>query len=229
MWGGGAAFAGAALALYGSVAGLSVHCERVEATAHRGYSRAAPENTLSAFRKAVEVGADYAELDVQRTADSALVILHDSDLMRLTKTSKGIHELTLAEVRRFDVGSHFDPAFAGERIPTLAEVIALARGKIKLNIELKFHGKDRRLAADVACLLREEDFEDQCVVTSLNYDGLVEVKRHNPRLQTGVIVAVALGESAGWTWTCSVWTRSSVPSGCCARRGGTASRCTSGQ
>jgi glycerophosphoryl diester phosphodiesterase len=166
----------------------------VQVTAHRGHARAAPENTLSAMRKAIESGADYAEMDVQLTADGQVVLLHDRDLKRVAGVSRRLDELSYDEVRQLDVGTWFDPAFAGERVPTLAEVIDLCRGKIRLNIELKFFGPDRRLARAVADLVREQDFERDCLVTSLDYDALVEAKRHNPRLRTGLTVAHALGD-----------------------------------
>src|SRR5262249_38191598 len=83
---------------------------------------------------------------------------------------------------------------AGEPVPTLTEVINLARGRIKLDIELKFFGPDRRLAGEVARLVREQGFESDCLLTSFDYDALLEVKRHNPRLRTGLIVAHALGD-----------------------------------
>jgi glycerophosphoryl diester phosphodiesterase len=162
-------------------------------TAHRGHSRAAPENTLSAVRKAIESGADYAEVDVQPTADGVVVLLHDSDLKRVAGVPRRLEELRYDEVRKLDVGSWFGPAFAGERVPTLGDVIKLCRGRIKLNIELKLYGPDRRLARKVARLVRELDFEPDCLVTSFDYDALLEVKRHNPRLRTGLIVAYALG------------------------------------
>jgi glycerophosphoryl diester phosphodiesterase len=163
-------------------------------TAHRGHARAAPENTLSAMRKAIESGADYAEMDVQLTADGQVVLLHDRDLKRVAGVSRRLDELSYDEVRQLDVGSWFATTFAGERVPTLAEVIALCRGKIRLNIELKFFGPDRRLIRAVADILREQDFESDCLITSLDYDALLEVKRHNPRLRTGLIVAYALGD-----------------------------------
>jgi glycerophosphoryl diester phosphodiesterase len=163
-------------------------------TAHRGHARVAPENTLSAMRKAIASGADYAEMDVQLTADGTVVLLHDRDLMRVAGLARRLEEMTYDEVRQLDVGSWFNPAFAAERVPSLADVIHLCRGKMRLNIELKFYGPDRRLARAVAELLRQEDFESECIITSLNYDGLQEVKRHNPRLRTGLIVAYALGD-----------------------------------
>jgi glycerophosphoryl diester phosphodiesterase len=163
-------------------------------TAHRGHARAAPENTLSAMRKAIESGADYAEMDVQLTADGKVVLLHDRDLKRVAGDSRRLDELTYDEVRKLDVGSWFDPAFSGERVPTLAEVIALCRGKIRLNIELKFFGPDRRLVQAVADVVRDQDFESDCLITSLNYDALREAREHNPRLRTGLTVAHALGD-----------------------------------
>jgi glycerophosphoryl diester phosphodiesterase len=166
----------------------------VEVTAHRGHARAAPENTLSAMRKAIESGADYAELDVQLTADGVAVLLHDRDLKRVAGVSRRLEEVSYEEVRQLDVGSWFDPAFAGERVPTLVEVIQLCRGRIQLNVEPKFFGPDRRLAREVARILREEDAEPFCLVTSLNRDALEELKRHNPNLRTGLTVAHALGD-----------------------------------
>jgi glycerophosphoryl diester phosphodiesterase len=166
----------------------------VQVTAHRGHARAAPENTLSAMRKAIASGADYAEMDVQLTADGVVVLLHDRDLKRVAGVSRRLDELSYEEVRQLDVGSWFDPAFSGERVPTLAEVINLCRGKMRLNIELKFFGPDRQLVQKVVDLIREQNFESACVITSLNYDALLEAKRYNTRLRTGLIVAHALGD-----------------------------------
>src|SRR5215470_1666143 len=128
-------------------------------------------------------------MDVQQTADGVVVLLHDRDLRRVAGVSRRLDELSYDEVRQLDMGSWFDPAFAGERVPTLADVIGLCRGKIRLNIELKFFGPDRRLAPKVADIVRELDFESECLVTSLNYDALLEAKLRNPRLRTGLTVA----------------------------------------
>ena len=167
---------------------------RIVVVAHRGYSRLAPENTLSAFRKAIAVEADFAELDVQETADGVVVVLHDRDLMRLAGDPRRIADITFAEARKLDLGRRFSPEFAGERIPTLAEVIELARGQIKLQIELKYYGKDRGLARKVAELIAREAFESECEVTSLDLDGLMTAKRHNPRLKLVPLVTYALGD-----------------------------------
>ena len=166
----------------------------VVVTAHKGFSRVAPENSLSAIRKAIEIGADYAEIDVQETADGEVVLNHDRDLMRVAGVPRRIREMALAEIRAVDIGSKFSPEFAGERVPTLAEVIDLARGKIKVQIELKFYDKDRTLAEKVARMIEREQFESQCVISSLHYDALLEARRVNPRLRTAAIVTFAIGD-----------------------------------
>jgi glycerophosphoryl diester phosphodiesterase len=191
----------AALTLLGLVVYLGAGVPRrldtgvhIVVVAHRGYSRLAPENTLSAFRKAIEVGADCAELDVQETADGVVVVLHDRDLMRMAGDPRRIADIPFAEARKLDLGRKFGPEFTGERIPTLAEVIALARGRIRLQIELKYYGRDRGLARKVAELIRREDFEAECEVTSLDYGGLMTARRHNPRLNVVALVTYALGD-----------------------------------
>lgn len=184
----------APLALWADLTRAVAERPPVRVTAHRGHARAAPENTLSAIRKTIDSGADYAEIDVHQTADGVIVLLHDRDLKRVAGVSRRLDELTYAEVRQLDVGSWFDPAFAGEPVPTLAEAIDLARGRIKLNIELKTFGPDLRLAGDVARLVRDKHFEAECLVTSFSLDALTEMKREDPNLRTGLIVATALGD-----------------------------------
>jgi glycerophosphoryl diester phosphodiesterase len=171
-----------------------VDAERFAVTAHRGHGPPLPENSLSAFRKAIEVGADCAELDVQLTTDDAIIVLHDRDFARVAGDKRRPGVMTLAEVKALDLGHRAGPAYAGERVPTLKEVIDLARGRIRLNIELKVYGGDRRIAAATADLLHQEAFEDQCVVASLDYEALRIAKTTNPRLRTALIVTYAVGD-----------------------------------
>ena len=168
--------------------------EPIVVVAHRGYSRWVPENSLSAFRKAIEAGADMIELDVQETADGAIVVLHDRDLMRLAGDKRAIAELTLAQARQLDLGRRIGLSPTVERIPTLAEAIALARGRVQLQIELKYYAKDNGLAAKVAELVRREQFEDECEVSSLDHEVLMIARQANPRLKVVALVSVALGD-----------------------------------
>ena len=165
----------------------------VSVTAHRGSSTAAPENTLSAIRQAIEDGADYAEIDVQETADGKIVLLHDTDLKRIAGVNKNIWQLTYAEIKPLDAGSWFAPEFKGEHIPTLAEALATSGNRIKLNIELKFNGHEKRLVESVVKIVRDHKFGPRCVITSLNYKGLKLVKKLNPTLRTGFIIARSIG------------------------------------
>jgi glycerophosphoryl diester phosphodiesterase len=103
---------------------------RVWNVAHRGASAERPENTLPAFELAVEQGADVIEADVRRTADGALLELHDATLERTTSGSGPLSALTEAEARALDAGE-------GTRIPTVAEVLEVARGRVRVNLDLK--------------------------------------------------------------------------------------------
>lgn len=105
--------------------------------AHRGFSARAPENTLSAFRAAIQAGADMLELDVIDSADGEPVVIHDDTVDRTTDGRGRVRGTTLAELRSLDAGSWFSREFAGERIPTLGQVLDLAAGRASVNIEIK--------------------------------------------------------------------------------------------
>jgi glycerophosphoryl diester phosphodiesterase len=183
----------AALASLGIVESLDVK-DRVAITAHRCRGGPGPENTVVVLRKAIEIGADYAELDVQETADGVVVVLHDSDLLRVADDRRKIWEVSFAELRRLDLGRRFGPAYAGTRVPALEEVIDAAGEQIRLNIELKFTRHQRRLAQSVVEILARKKFEGRCVVTSLDARGLREVRRLNPELKIGYIVSASVGD-----------------------------------
>src|SRR4029077_19874789 len=167
--------------------------ESVKVTAHRGSSARAPENTLSAVQAAIADGAVFAEIDVQTTADGELVVLHDGDLMRMAGDSRRLRDLTLSQAKELDVGKKLNGEFLGERIPTLAEVIHLARGKIQLNIELKYNWPDPNLAGKVVDLISREAFLTNCIITSLDAAALAEVQRLAPELKIGQIVTASVG------------------------------------
>jgi glycerophosphoryl diester phosphodiesterase len=166
----------------------------VDITAHRGSKVRAPENTLSALRQAIAEGADYAEIDVQTTADGVVVLLHDADLMRVASVSRRLRGIEYDELKEIDVGSWFAPKFSSERVPTLQEAIDVARGHIKLNIELKYTWADPMLAEKVGDIVRHNGFTSDCVVSSLNFEALTEVQRIFPELTTGFIVFQAVGD-----------------------------------
>jgi glycerophosphoryl diester phosphodiesterase len=95
--------------------------------AHRGHSIDIPENTLEAYRRAIELGAEMIECDVNMTRDGELVMIHDWTLDRTTTATGRVQDVGLAEIQELDAGSRFDPAFAGLRIPSTAQTLDLAR------------------------------------------------------------------------------------------------------
>ena len=141
--------------------------------AHRGASGLAPENTLAALRLARELGVDMVEIDVQLSADRRPVVIHDATLERTTDGAGAVAARTLAELRRLDAGAWFAPEFAGERMPTLDEVLDLAGRGLRLNIELKPAGDGEELADVVVRAVTRRDLAGSCLVTSFDH-GLVD-------------------------------------------------------
>lgn len=164
-------------------------------TAHRGLSAKAPENTLYAFSDAVDAGADMIELDVQQTKDGVLVILHDQNLRRTTGINRNIWDVTYEEIQDLDAGSWFDPAYANARIPTLEETLQFLEGRTRLNIEIKpTDHSSPTLEEEVAELITEYGYANDCWVTSFSYSSLKRIKQANPEIHTGYIMSVAYGQ-----------------------------------
>ncbi len=123
--------------------------------AHRGASAYAPENTLAALRAAIEMRCDLAEVDVQRTRDGVLVLLHDTDLARTTGLSRKVADLTYDQLLRLDAGSWFSPAYAGERIPTLDQALDVLDGSgTGLMLEVKHPERHPGIVVDIARTLQ---------------------------------------------------------------------------
>lgn len=164
-----------------------------DVTAHRGSAAYAPENTLASIGVSIDQMADYAEIDVHQTSDGTVVLLHDNDLKRTTGVSGRIWDVTYDYVSTLDAGSWFSDEFAGEKIPTLDEVIKIADGKINLNIEIKSSNFEPSLTESVVKIIEENNFEDNCVVTSFNYSVLKKVKQLDPSIKTGLISSMIIG------------------------------------
>ena len=177
--------------------------------AHRGASGYAPENTLSAVRQAVELRTDLVEVDVQRTVAGALVLVHDTDLARTTDAARvlplrapwRVADLDHAEIARLDAGSWFSPAYAGERIPTLDQALALlATTGTGLQLEVKQPGRYPGIVADVAAAVRARSL-DRLVVQSFDHDVMRDLARLEPALAVGLLghpPVRRLPSLAGW-------------------------------
>ena len=156
--------------------------------AHRGDVTNAPENTIPAFTKALELGADGIELDVRLTKDEKLVVFHDRRLERTSSGSGPVNHRTQDEVRALDAGSWFSPDFAGEQPPTLDEVFESLPVDFLINVELKVIMKGMRLIAHrVAETLRRHARWDSTLVTSFNPISLWELRKIEPKIIRGYI------------------------------------------
>lgn len=157
--------------------------------AHRGANREAPENTIPAFERALAIGADGIECDVMLTEDKVPVISHDDALRKYSTTFRHIHKTPYKSLRTIDVGSHFSEPFAGTRIPTLSELLALFRPtSMLLNIEIKmqpqYHNGVEKIVADT---LREFNMEDQVIISSFSPMILWRMKQVAPHLRRALL------------------------------------------
>lgn len=155
--------------------------------AHRGASGHAPENTMAAFRRAVELGAGFIETDLHLTRDAQLVAIHDDTLDRTTTGRGAVKDFTLAELRELDAGSWFAPEFAGERIPTLKEIIEFARETdVALFLEVKA-AAIWGIEHAVVNALRDSGEAAGIVVLSFQESILASVHRLDRTLMTGFL------------------------------------------
>ena len=166
----------------------------LEITAHRGASAQYPENTMAAFRGALELGADWVELDVQQTQDGRIVVMHDANTRRTTGVRGNIWNMTYEQVSKLDAGRRFGPEFAGEPIPLLSEVADFARNTgLRLNIELKPTGHETDFEQGVIDIVHEYGIADRCVITSQVYGVLERVKACDENITTVYVTSLAYG------------------------------------
>ena len=191
----------AAIVIAGFVSGAALldnvsTADNVQIIAHRGAAGSRPENTLASVQKAIDDRADWIEIDVQETADGDIIVVHDSDFMKLAGVNLKVWESTLADLEDLDIGSWFDPAFADQRTPLLRDVLEIARGKAKVLIELKYYGQDVALEERVARVVEDSGMEDEIAIMSLKYPAIQEMQQLRPDWRTGVLAASAVGNAA---------------------------------
>ena len=171
------------------------YLHQTEITAHRGASRYYPENTMAAFRGALDEGADWIELDIHQSKDSLLYVMHDAYLYRTCGVKKYGWDCTWDELADMSAGLKFGKSFHNEKIPLLSEVIdfALETG-IRLNIEIKPSFREEGIERNLVDLLHEKDFTQQCVVTSQKYESLKKVKELDGNITTVYVMQYAYGD-----------------------------------
>lgn len=163
--------------------------------AHRGASVKYPENTMAAFIGAKELGADWAELDVQQTKDKKAVVSHDSNFLRTTGVDLNTWEATEEDIKKLDGGSFKGEQFKGEHIPFLDEVVKWSKANdLKLNIEIKPTGHETNFEEQVIQIIKDNDYQDGCVVISLSYDVVKRVKEVDSSIKTVYITPLAIGD-----------------------------------
>ena len=156
--------------------------------AHRGAGKYAPENTLPAFQKAIEMGADGIELDVQMTKDNQCVVIHDETIKRVSNGTVWVKDSTLEELRQFDYSKGFTE-YGKVQIPTLEEVLRLVvPSGLTLNIELKT-GKIfyEQIVEEVLRLVYQYGYQEKVILSSFNHYTLQEIRKKDKHIQTGLL------------------------------------------
>jgi glycerophosphoryl diester phosphodiesterase len=167
--------------------------KKVDNIAHRGASAYAPENTIAAFDKAVEMKADYIEIDVQRSKDGKLVVIHDTTVDRTTDGSGKVGNLTFKELRNLDAGSWKSKQFAGAQIPTFDEILDRYHGKIGILIELKAPELYPGIEENIAGKLKERNLDkpqnEKIIVQSFNHNSMKKMNELLPKVPIGVLTS----------------------------------------
>ncbi len=173
-----------------------IHFKAPMVFAHRGASAYAPENTLSSFRLAVELGAPAIEFDVKLTGDGEVVVIHDQTLDRTSNANGDLRQFTLSQLRKVDAGERFDSKFRGEQIPTLREVFDLFGNTVILNIELtNYASLQDDLVTRVASLVKQFHLEESVLFSSFHPGNLIRVRGMCPEVPIGLLT---LPGRRGW-------------------------------
>jgi len=162
--------------------------------AHRGASSYAPENTLPAFQKAIEQGADAIELDVRCTKDGIPIVCHDATINRTSNGKGYLHNMTLDELKSYRFFHTFKKRYPQVTIPTLEEVLLFLRTEnITLHLEIKQGPHiDRTIEQKIVSLIYKYDFEERCIYSSFDHYSLVRVHKLDPRAKLGFLLHMNL-------------------------------------
>ena len=173
---------------------------KVKILAHRGASAYAPENTLEAFRLAMEQGADGIELDVQMTKDGELVVIHDETIDRVSNGNGAVRDYTLEELKQFSVSNHFEQ-YPDVKIPTLREVLELVKpGTMEINIELKTGIYwYPQIEQKVLELVKEEGMEERIIYSSFNHYSVQKIRELSPEAETAYLIGDVMLDVADYT------------------------------
>jgi glycerophosphoryl diester phosphodiesterase len=164
--------------------------------AHRGASGNFPENTRIAFEKAIEAGADMIELDCQQSRDGHIVVFHDERLNRTAGVKGRIHEKTLEQLKKLDIGAWRRSAFKGQRILTLEEALEIVVGNTDLCLEIKcYPGAPTGIEIKLLFILSHYDYLDRTVIASADYHSLHRVRELAPEARIGIIYGAGVKQN----------------------------------
>jgi glycerophosphoryl diester phosphodiesterase len=167
---------------------------QIEIVGHRGGGFGAPENTLAGIQFSIDQGAQWVEIDVQRSKDGFYILNHDQTFKRVAGVAEETTALTLAQIRSLRVGASFGEEFKDERVPTLEEVLDYCKDKIGIKIELKGKSADLQMVRDVVAMVAARQMEDQIILISLDYNLIEQIEDLHPEMQTGFIFFLAVGK-----------------------------------
>lgn len=153
--------------------------------AHRGASAEAPENTLAAFARALQLGVEMIELDVRLTADGVPIVIHDADLARTTDGRGQVENLEFESIRRYSAGSWFDASFRDERVPTLAEVHDLVGDRAEMNVEIK--GESGAVARGALQASRDAGALGRTLFSSFEPESLAAIRAASGEARLGLL------------------------------------------
>lgn len=157
--------------------------------AHRGASKAAPENTIAAFKEAIKIGVDMIEIDVQFTKDGEIIVYHNDDIEFENKTVK-IAELSYKQIANYEITGTFADKKFNEKIPTFKEVLALSKDKVYIVIEIKpflTQDKAKDNLKNLCELILENNLQKYVILISFDLDNLIFIKKNYSELFTAAV------------------------------------------
>ena len=168
----------------------------IDIIAHRGGGDLAAENSIAGLEAAIGAGAQWSEIDVQRTKDGKYIINHDSTFKRVAGISLKSSDLTLDEIKNLKIRDLFDRSRPSRKVATIEEFLDSAKNRIGLLIELKGRTADKKMADDIIAMVKERNMLGETAIISANYSLIKYIEENHPEVDTGFLYFFSLGETA---------------------------------
>lgn len=168
---------------------------KIEIVAHRAGGNLAAENSILGMKKAIELGASWSEIDVQRTKDGSYIINHDSSFKRLAGLNKSSDELYIKEIKKLKIKDLFNDGGPSQPVSTLDDFLKAAKGNIGLFIELKGNTADKKMVDDVVKMVKAKSMEKEVALLSLDYNLITYIEEKYPDIDTGYLYFFSIGDT----------------------------------